>query len=222
MLRKLAVAWVLVLALAASAQAKEGGLLILVDLSGSAAHLASAPLAARMGSYTAKLIEDMPLGARVSLRTFGLADATQNWLALDYRLIRRPGGRPREIAAKVNLILANLPKLVAGKKLALQKSTHLLRALQDLAGHACSKGGTLLIVSDMMEYSPDANCYELVKSKQGSLPAPPGSLLEGVKVIAVGAGHGLATVEQNRRLKAMWSEWFQRAGAVNFEYLARL
>ena len=50
-----------------------GDLLILVDLSGSAVHLKSAPVAAKMGAYAAGQIASLPLGSRVSLRTFGMS-----------------------------------------------------------------------------------------------------------------------------------------------------
>ena len=222
MLRKMLMASFLIFTFTAPAMGQGRDLVILVDLSNSAAHLASAPLAAKIAAHTAKLIAGMPLGGTVRLRTFGLADATQNWLALDYRLLRKRGSQPRQVAEKINLILANLPKLVATKKLAQQKATHILRTLQDLAGHACASGGTLVIISDLMEYSPDADCYRLVKDNRGRLPAPADGLLCGVKVIAIGAGHGLSTAKQSLRLKAMWSEWFKRAGVAEFQYLPRL
>lgn len=205
-----------------TAPALAGDLLVLVDLSDSPAHVKSAALAARMGDYAAGKIEKMRLGETVRVRTFGQAGSAGNWLALDFRLSRRAGGTPKEVAAAVKLVLANLPKLVAQKKLALQHRTQIIRSLHDLSGTVLRPGSSLLLLSDLMEFSPDADCARLLKNKHPQLPPPPSGFLKGVEIIALGAGHGLATVAQSRRLEAMWRAWFKRAGAAGFHYLPKL
>lgn len=224
MLRKVMIlcALIFVFNAPAHAAARPAGILILVDLSGSVAHLQSAPVAAKMAAYVARRVAKAPLGSMVSLRTLGQAGGVHNWLALDYRLSRKRGSRPKDVARRLSTILANLPKLTAQKKLALQGRTHIIRALQGLPASVCPPGGTLILLSDLMEHSPDADCYRLVTRKDGSLPPPRAGLLKGVSVIGLGAGHGLKTSHQSRRLQVMWTDWFARAGAKTFQFIARL
>ena len=117
-------------------------------------------------------------------------------------------------------IIANLPKLIRDGKLVLQKTTSLIGELKILSERLDKTRKTSIIVfSDMLEYSADANCYNLIKTKNGKLPEAPG-ILENVEIIALGAGYGCKTSFENDRLKAMWTEWFAIAGASEFLYLS--
>jgi hypothetical protein len=73
--------------------------------------------------------------------------------------------------------------------------------------------------NDRSEYSAEANCYKLISSKNGKLPEAPG-ILKNTTIIALGAGYGCKSSTENDRLKAMWSEWFEKAGAAEFRYLS--
>lgn len=222
MTKRMILALLLTLCLAAPVAAQDNSVIVLLDLSGSTAHIISASFAAKAGAYVAREVAGLPLGSRVSLRTFGLADAKANGLALDYTLTKRLGSKPREVATKLSMVLAAVPKLAASGKLKVQDRSQIIRALYDLSSLVKGCDARLIIISDMLEYSPDANCYRLATYNSGGLPAPPAGLLAKARVAAVGCGYGLKTAAQSRRLQELWSRWFEQAGAAEFVAIPRL
>ena len=222
MTKKTILVLLMTLCLAEPVAAQGKTVIVLLDLSGSTAHITSASFAAKAGAYVAREVAGLPLGSRVSLRTFGQADATANGLALDYTLTKRRGTKPREVAAKLASVLSAVPKLAASGKLKVQDRTQIIRALHDLSGLVKGRNARLIIISDMLEFSPDANCYRLAACNSGQLPAPPAGLLAGARVAAIGCGYGLKTAAQSRRLQELWSRWFEQAGAAEFVAIPRL
>ena len=101
MTKKTILVLLMTLCLAEPVAAQGKTVIVLLDLSGSTAHITSASFAAKAGAYVAREVAGLPLGSQVSLRTFGLADATVNGLALDYTLTKLRGTKPREVAAKL-------------------------------------------------------------------------------------------------------------------------
>ena len=110
--------------------------------------------------------------------------------------------------------------MVRNGKLKLQRETGIVGALKILAqGLDKSQNNVIVIISDMLEFSPDANCYQLVDQPHGALPEPPAGLLAGARVIALGAGYGVKNSIQNDRLQSLWDAWFDQCGVNEFNYL---
>jgi hypothetical protein len=135
-------------------------------------------------------------------------------------LLRKQGQRPTEVKQNIILFISNLPKLIKDGKLVLQKTTSLIGELKILSGRIDKNRKTRIIVlSDMLEFSADADCYKLIKIENEKLPEAPG-ILSNVDIIALGAVYGCKNSTENDRLKVIWSEWFNKAGASNFQYLS--
>ncbi len=216
MTKKTILVLLMTLCLAEPVAAQCKTVVVLLDLSSSAAQITSTSFAAKTGAYVAHEVSHLPLGSKVSLRTFGLADATVNSLALDYTLTQRRGQKPREVALKLAKVLAAVPKLAVSGKLKVQKQSQVIRALHDLSNLVKNRNSRLIIISDMLEYSPDANGYRLAAYNSGQLPTPPAGLLAGARVSAIGCGYGLKTTHESLRLQELWSRWFEQAGAAEF------
>jgi hypothetical protein len=194
--------------------------IILVDLSESALHVNSELFAKKAARFIGDSIDDMPLGSMVEIRTFGEYDRSKNVLSFKFMLSRKKGQRPVDVKRNIGLFVGNLPKLIDEGKLVLQDKTSIIGELKVLSEMIDSRYKTrIIILSDMLEYSAEANCYELIKSNNGVLPKTSG-ILNGVIIIALGAGYGCKNSKENDRLKVVWSEWFANAGVEEFKYLA--
>jgi len=194
--------------------------IILVDLSDSALHVSNELFARKAAQYIGNTIDKLPLGSIVELRTFGEYDRSKNITSFKFLLSRKAGHRPADVKQKIGLFIGNLPKLVSDGKLTLQEKTSLIGELKILSERLDTTRKTrIIILSDMLEYSAEANCYKLIGSKNGKLSETPG-ILENVDIVALGAGYGCKSSNENDRLKAMWSAWFEKAGASEFRYLS--
>ncbi|MFC1606864.1 hypothetical protein ACFL47_02745 [Candidatus Latescibacterota bacterium] len=193
--------------------------IILVDLSDSALHVTNKLFARKASQYIGSIIDELPLGSAVELRTFGDYDRSKNVLSFKFMLSRKKGQRPSDIKRNIGLFIGNLPKLISDGKLVLQQTTSIIGELKIIAERIDKSQKTrIIILSDMLEYSTEANCYKLIKSSKGSLPKASG-ILDGVEVCILGAGYGCKSSLENDRLKFVWSEWFTTAGASEFKYL---
>lgn len=194
--------------------------IILIDLSNSSLHVSNELFARKAARHIEGIIDGLPLGSFVELRTFGEYDRSKNILSFSFMLSRKKGQRPAYVKRNIALFIGNLPKLISDGKLVLQETTSLIGELKTLSERIDKTRKTrIIILSDMLEYSADADCYKLIKTKKGTLPAP-SMILDGAVITALGAGYGCKSSTENDRLKAIWSEWFAIAGASEFQYLS--
>jgi len=194
--------------------------IILIDLSNSSLHVSNELFARKAARHIEGIIDGLPLGSFVELRTFGDYDRSKNILSFTFMLSRNKGQRPADVKQNIALFIGNLPKLISDGKLVLQETTSLIGELTILSERIDTTRKTRIIVlSDMLEYSADADCYKLIKTKKGKLPDS-SMILDGTVITALGAGYGCKSSAENNRLKAMWSEWFEKAGASEFQYLS--
>jgi len=192
-----------------------------IDLSDSSLHVKSKAFAKKSAFFIDGHIKDLSLGSKVHIRTFGEYSRDKNPFSLKFTFLKRKGSKPREVRAIVKRIIENVPDFVQDGKLKLQEKTSLIGELKILAQLLeISQNNTVIILSDLLEYSADANAYQLIKSKKGALPPPKSDYLSGVNVIALGAGYGVKSSQQNDRLEAVWTEYFKQAGVKRFRYLS--
>ena len=195
--------------------------IVLVDLSDSALHVQNKLFARKAAQYIGSIIENLQLGTTIEIRTFGDYERSSNILSFSFMLSRKKGQRPADIKRNIELFVGNLPKLINEGKLVLQETTSIIGELKIIAERINKTRKTKIIVlSDMLEYSAEANCYKLIKSKNGRLPEVTEKIFENLDVIALGAGYGCQNSTENDRLKAMWIAWFEKAGAKEFRYLS--
>ena len=194
--------------------------IILIDLSNSALHVKNELFAKKAARHIEGIIDGLTLGSFVELRTFGEYDRSKNILSFSFMLSRKKGHRKAEVKRNIALFIGNLPKLIRDGKLILQDKTSLIGELKILSERIDKNRKTRIIVfSDMFEYSADADSYKLIKTKNGRLPEAP-DIFNNVEVIALGAGYGCQTSNENDRLKALWATWFEKAGVTGFQYLS--
>ena len=183
-------------------------------------HVSNELFARKAAQYIGNIIDELPLGSIVELRTFGEYDRSKNVVSFSFMITRKMRQRPADVKEKVGLFIGNLPKLIKDGKLNIQEHTSLIGELKILSERLDKTRKTrIIILSDMLEYSAEANCYKLISTKNGKLPEAPG-ILENVDIVALGAGYGCKSSTENDRLKAMWSEWFKKTGAAEFRYLS--
>ncbi len=194
--------------------------IVLVDLSDSALHVQNKLFARKAAQYIGSIIENLQLGTTIEIRTFGDYERSSNILSFSFMLSRKKGQRPADIKRNIELFVGNLPKLINEGKLVLQETTSIIGELKIIAERINKTRKTKIIVlSDMLEYSAEANCYKLIKTRNGLLPVASG-ILKGVEIIALGAGYGCKSSTENDRLKVMWIAWFDAAGVSEFKYLS--
>ena len=194
---------------------------IIIDLSDSSPHVKLRPFAKKSALYVDRHIKDLSLGSTIQIRTFGDYSRDKNLFSIKFTFLKRKGSRPQEIRAIVKKIIVNLPDLVKNGKLILQDKTSLIGELK-IVGQQLdrSQHNTLIILSDLLEYSADGNAYQLIKRKYGALPPPKANYLSGVDVITLGAGYGVKNSLHNDRLEAIWTKYFEQAGVKKFRYLS--
>ena len=193
---------------------------ILIDLSDSSPQVAHDPFAKKSARAVDEYLEPLALGSRVYINTFGEYSQKKNIISFKFQLLNKKGSRPKDVRKVVSEVISRLPELVRKGKLQLQKETSLVGALKLLEQRInLSAKNIVIILSDLLEYSSDANAYKLVKQQKGWLPAPESKFLEGVEVVALGGGFGVTNSHQNDRLKAIWTTFFKQAGVSRFVYL---
>lgn len=194
---------------------------IIIDLSDSSPQLKLKQFAYKSANYVDDQIKELPLGSNICISTFGEYSRDKNLLSLQFKLLKKNGSRPTEVRAIVKKVIVNLPNLVKSGKLKLQKMTSLIGELKSIGLHMNSSSDNLVIIlSDLLEFSADANAYELIKQTNGRLPSPKSGFLSNTDVIALGAGYGVKSSIENDRLESIWREYFNKAGVGNFRYLS--
>jgi len=196
-------------------------LFIAIDTSAGNAHLEQKSVAARLGKYIAEKTKELHLGSQVEVCFFGSAGKARNPMKFTYQLLNRVGQKPQEVAGQIQNLTAMLPELVQRKKLKVQSTTNLVSSLQIMGQRINRSGKTrIIILSDMLEFSQAGNLIPLQTGKKGAwlTPAPKG-FLEGIEVIALGAGNTLTSPQANQRLRQIWEAYFRRAGVSKFTYL---
>lgn len=195
-------------------------LFILVDLSDSSPHLRIPQFARKSAAYVDRYLSGLSLGSTIHFITFGEYDMAKNSLSLSRTILNRKGHRLKDVRLIMKKIINALPELVEKKKLKLQTETSIIAALKTLRQRLdLNQNNNIILLSDMLEFSAEANAYRLIKQKNGHLPKPKHSYLKDVKIHALGAGIGTKNSYQNERLENLWWEYFSESGVTKFVYL---
>jgi len=193
---------------------------ILIDLSDSSPHITLQPFAIKSAAFIDQVISKLSLGSKIHLLTFGEYSREKNLISIHLSLMKKKGSRPKDVRVILKRLIINLPQLVKRGKLQLQKKTSLIAELKILGQRLDkSQPNTIIILSDLLEYSDDANAYRLITLKDAELPKPKADYLSDVDVIALGAGYGVKNSKQNDRLEFIWMKYFKQAGVGQFRYL---
>ncbi len=177
---------------------------ILLDMSGSAAHIKNPTFAAKAAQQVVRQIKSLPLSTEVYLIPFG--DFTLHNV-YSYRLQKRPQNQtPQGVAKEVEWFISHLKGLIAKGTLRTENHTNLIGALIKLAP---VPGSQMIILSDLEE-NTDFIVKKFLKSK-GSFPGNP-DLLKNISVTVLGFGLSMKSSEQYQNLEKLWREWFQIAG----------
>lgn len=193
---------------------------ILIDLSDSSPTVLSDQFARKSAKAVDEHLERLELGSTVCINTFGEYSRAKNIISFKFTLLNRKGARSKDVRMMVKKIISRLPELVRNGKLKIQKKTSLIGELK-LLKQRLDPGtrNVVIILGDLLEFSADANAYKLIKLKNGCLPNPERNFLEGVEVVALGAGFSVKNSNQNDRLKGIWTKYFKQAGVSKFVYL---
>lgn len=183
-----------------------------LDLSASNPLVDNPAFAARVGERIAGIVKKLGFASEVHIRTFGSYDPSSNSFAYDTVLSVR--ARPEQVAADVQRLIANTPRLVASGKWRSQRTTNIL-AFMDNSARAFGCGAmptTFILASDGIEDSEYAQ-----QAKGGSLPRPDKRLYRGCGTLAIyGLGQGSGSPMLTTRLRDQWDGWARAAGFSRF------
>ena len=187
-----------------------------LDLSKSNPLVDDPAFAARVAQRIAGIVRGLGMASEVHIRTFGSYDPSSNSFAYDVVLSVK--ARPDQVAAEVQKLIANTPRLVASGKWRSQQKTNIL-AFLDNSVRAVGCGGmptTIILASDGIEDSEYARL-----DRGGALPQPDQRLYRGcTKFVIYGIGQGSGSPVFTTRLRATWENWTRSAGfAQPFEGL---
>ena len=188
-------------------------LVIGLDLSKSNPMVTNDDYARRVADRVAPMIEDLPLRARVMVRSFGSYDATSNTLRIDQVLSAR--AKPADFARGLRTLITGVPKLVRDGKLVAQNKTNILPFLQPMSQVVdCADGPvTFVLLTDGVEDSE----YARLKNTSATLPAPTHERFQGCSDLQIlGLGQGLNSPKTTERLRSTWTGWAETAGFASF------
>jgi hypothetical protein len=190
-------------------------IIIGLDLSRSNPLIDNPAFAARVGQRIGGLVSRLGMASEVHIRTFGSYDPASNGFAYDTVISVR--ARPERVAAEVQKLIANTPRLVTSGRWKSQQKTNIL-AFLDNSVRAVGCGGmptTVILASDGIEDS------EYARLTQGdNLPRPDRRLYRGCTRLAVfGIGQGTGSPITTSRLRQQWEGWARDAGFARFEAL---
>ncbi|MFP3943383.1 MAG: hypothetical protein ACLFWF_05805 [Alphaproteobacteria bacterium] len=187
-----------------------------LDLSKSNPLVINQLYASKVGKRIGGMIEDLPMKSKVTLRTFGVYNATFNTLRLDRQISRRD---PAEnVAEVVEGLISGVPQLVNRGTLTAQNKTNILSFLDNMGQIVdCSEMETIVILaSDGIEDSELARQTRDIER----LPAPEGAPFQGCKRLEIlGLGQGINLPSVTARLRRQWKQWAQEAGFEEFRGL---
>jgi hypothetical protein len=144
----------------------------------------------------------------------------KNSVSFSRTILNRKGHRLKDVRLIMKKIIIGLPTLVQKEKLQLQKKTSIIAALKTLRQRLnLNQNNTVILLSDMLEYSNEANSYRLIRQKNSRFPEPKPEFLKNVEIFAIGAGIGVKNSYENERLEKLWREHFAGAGVSSFVYL---
>lgn len=186
-----------------------------LDLSKSNPLIEDPAFAARVAQRVAVIVRQLGMASEIHIRTFGNYDPSSNPFAFDTVLSVR--SRPDRVAAEVQKLIANTPRLVASGRWRPQRNTNIL-AFLDNSVRAMGCGGmptTIILASDGIEDSE----YARLAHGDG-LPRPDRRLFRGCARLAIyGIGQGSGSPVLTTRLRAQWDGWSRAAGFGRFEGL---
>ncbi len=154
--------------------------------------------------------------SKVTLRTFGVYNATFNTLRLDRQISRQ---YPADSVARVvEGLIAGVPQLVNRGTLTAQNKTNILSFLDNMSQVVDCEGMETIVIlaSDGIEDS------ELARQNRDieNLPTPVGAPFQGCKRLEIlGIGQGINSPTITARLRRQWREWAQAAGFDAFRGL---
>lgn len=179
-----------------------------LDLSKSNPLVDNPAFAARVAQKIAGIVGKLGFASEVHIRTFGSYDPSANSFAYDTVLSVR--ARPVQVAAEIEKLIANTPRLVASGKWRSQDYTNILAFLDNSArAIGCKKmPTTIILASDGIE---DSEYTRL--NRGGTLPNPDRRLYRGcTKFMIFGLGQGAGSPVMTNRLRAQWDGWSRTAG----------
>jgi len=188
-------------------------LIIGLDLSLSNPLVDDPAFAARVAARVADQIRNLGLASEVHVRTFGSYDPSSNNFSYDTVLSVR--ARPEFVAAEVQKLIANTPRLVASGRWKSQRTTNILAFLDNMA-RATGCGGmptTIILASDGIEDSAYARL-----NRGDALPAPDRRIFRGCAQLTIyGLGQGSGSPILTTRLRSQWESWARAAGFARFD-----
>jgi len=188
-------------------------ILIGLDLSKSNPLVEDPAYAARVSKRLGEELRALPVRSRVMVRTFGVYDASSNPLKIDQVISAR--ARPEEVAAGIETLVANLPRLVEEGKLSSQMMTYISAFLGTMSQSLdCSTLPTRVIL--LTDGAEDSDLVKLKRSGT-AMPAPSGPLYQGCdELVMLGLGQGFNDPATTARFREAWGAWAKAAGFERF------
>jgi hypothetical protein len=178
-----------------------------LDLSSSSPLVKSKEFAELAAAAMAEKIKAMPMGSKVSIRTFGNGGLEN---IRKKEVVLSPRNRPSEVAKAVARLIATAKDAAKA-----QGSTYLLSFLMQTDFH-CAEHGEVIVITDGLEGSADLMMTDKMLNKSFTIPEPQKGLLKDCRVLFWGLGRsadGVLSAKQVRNLDTAWNDWFQAAGA---------
>jgi hypothetical protein len=190
-------------------------LIIGLDLSKSNPLVDDPAFAARVAARIADRVRNMGFASEVHVRTFGSYDPSSNNFAYDTVLSVR--ARPDAVAAEIQRLISNTPRLVATGRWRSQQTTNIVAFLDNIT-RAVGCGGmptTIVLASDGIE---DSDYVRL--NRGGHLPPPDPRVFRGCSALEIyGLGQGSGSPILTNRLRGEWDAWAHAAGFGRFQGL---
>ena len=155
-------------------------------------------------------LRSMPMGTVVIINTVG--DASLAPLTNRTRIQKvstGEGASVEELVQTLKSIVLSFPKRVQGEE---HGQSHMIGGFFDASKNLNKNASTrnvILILSDLIEFSPLANCYQ---NKACPLPMPVFKL-ENTELIALGVGRGLPS-DREMAIFSAWEKFLSQTGAV--------
>lgn len=183
-------------------------LVIGLDLSESNPLVANEQYAAKLSERVGDKIRSLSLKSEVLIRTFGVVDSTRNTLQINEIVSMR--NRPEAIARSAEVLISNVPGLVAQGQFETQEETNIIGFIQTMvqAIGECETKTTFILLTDGLEDSS----YARLKDPNAHLPLveikPPDDRRRKCHELQIlGLGEGLNNVVEVERIRTEWQNW---------------